>query len=67
MRHHSDDVDQVPLADDVTPRQDNRTLDGIFQLPDIARPVVVQQHVHGAGGEFAGLLVQFGREFAEEM
>ena len=45
-RQHVDDINQVPLADDIAAGQDHRPLDNVLEFTHVAGPVMVHQQVH---------------------
>jgi hypothetical protein len=58
---------QVRGLDSVSLGQHGCMLDTVFQLPDIARPVVIQEQAHGLGGKPLNFLVLFLGKTAQEI
>lgn len=57
---------QIAGSDNGLFRQDDGALQHILQLPHIARPVVVQQHLHGVVGDSHHRLFHFGAEAGDK-
>src|SRR5690606_29017451 len=47
--------------------QDDGAIDGVFQLPDIAGPVIAGEQVHGMGRDAQNALAGFGGAAGDEM
>ena len=50
----------------VAGRPKHRVLDTVLQLPHVARPVVLDQKVHGLEGDLQGLPLGFGSKPLED-
>ena len=58
---------QMPAAEDVVLGNDHRVVDGIFQLTDIARPIIIHQGLHGVGRKPLDIFFLLGVAFTQEM